>query len=395
MIYGSISILYIDNEFRFLSFLMVVTITIYFIVKIRDKRAILYAFITEIINSISEIVISIVLLLIIGIDSKLMITDYKINLIANISMSMFGIILIMFKKTKEIAKKIIGLFEKNKKLINYFYVFIVVLYLLVLKNGFEFLVKTNYYINVLFILGLFVILVMMISNERKKESLKEQYKQMLSYVTKYEKIITEQGKANHEYKNQLMVIRGYAQMNNIPKLTAYLDSIIKDYKKTQSSYLIKELNKFPEGGIKGLLYYKLSMMEDEKIKYIIDVESGIKTKLKGLKVEEYKNITKILGVLLDNAIESSKKSKKKNVIINVEKSKNEVIFSVSNTYKGKIKIEKIGTGYTSKGTKHGYGLKLVKDIIENNKGYGMNNYLEDDYYVCKLKVNINRKTKRS
>ena len=78
----------------------------------------------------------------------------------------------------------------------------------------------------------------------------------------------------------------------------------------------------------------------------------------------------------------------------VEKEKEKVIFSISNTYKGKIKIEKIGTGYTSKGEKHGYGLKLVKDITESNKKYEVNNYLENEYFVSKLIVDF-RKKKRS
>ena len=286
---------------------------------------------------------------------------------------------------RTLLRKISDIFNKNKNLINYLYLFIVVIYIIILKNGLEFLLKSNYYINVLFIIGIVFILTIILKNESKYEQLKEENKQMLNYVTKYEKIITTQGKTNHEFKNQLMVIRGYAQMNS-NKIIDYIDEIVEDSNKAGSSYLISQLNNFPDGGIKGLLYYKLSIMKDENIKYSINVEKGVKTKLKTLSINNYKNITKILGVLLDNAIDASKKSKHKKINISVIKDNKNIIFKIYNTYKGKIDIEKVGTGYTSKGKGHGYGLRLVKDIINEDKLFNISHNLEDNYFVSSLYI---------
>ena len=392
--YGVLSILFISNKFRFISFLIVLIVILYGVIGIKDRKCVLYSFIAGMVVFVSEIIVTI-LMIVFGINSELIIKNIFYGLLTNLFTSTVMVVISYIPIIKKLFNKLIKLFEKNKRISKDFYLLLLVFYLLLLKNGFELTLDSNYYINITFMIVLIVIVLIIVRNETKNIYLKEQYKQMLSYVTKYEKIITEQGKTNHEFKNQLMVIKGYAQMDKKEKLTTYLDSIIEDLKKTQSSYLIKELNKFPDGGIKGLLYYKLTMMDDEKIKYIIDVETGVKTKLKGLDVEEYKNITKILGVLLDNAIESSTKAKNKEIIITVEKDKNEVIFRISNTYKGKINIEKIGTGYTSKGTKHGYGLKLVKDITENNTKYEVNNYLEDNYFVSQLKISFYTKKKKS
>lgn len=387
-IYGLTCFYIVPNQYRFLIFLVVSSLIMKFLLKINDKKVILYSFNTEVLLSISEILISFFLVMF-GINSVDIVNNYAYNLLVNILVSLLSVLLIKIPFVDKIVKNTLNLFEKNRKLINYFYIILIVIYLIVLKNGFEFLMKSNYYINILFMLSIVGIILVILKNESKYEQLKEENKQMLNYVTKYEKIITAQGKTNHEFKNQLMVIMGYAQMNS-DKIIDYIDEIVKDSNKAGSSYLISQLNNFPDGGIKGLLYYKLSIMEDENIKYSIDVEKGVKSGLKKLSTNNYKNITKILGVLLDNAIDASKKSNDKKINISVSKDRNLIIFKIYNTYKGTIDIEKIGTGYTSKGKGHGYGLRLVKDIISENNIFQVTHDLEDHYFVSNLKIKIEK-----
>lgn len=392
-VYAVIGFLFVNNQFRFILFIVVISLLLYFLVGVKTKTVVLYAFNTEVLFVISEIS-STLLLVLFGFDSVDIVNNNYYNLLANILISVFSVFLINFKIIKRLLHSIINLFNKNKKLINYLYIFLLILYLIVSKNGLELILKSNYYINILFVFGVVLVITIFIKSELKYDQKNEENKQMLNYVTKYEKIITEQGKANHEFKNQLMVIRGYAQMNKPDKLIEYLDSVVDDTKKTNSSYLISQLNKFPDGGIKGLLYYKLSIMDDDKIKYEINVESGVKTKLNYVTPIMYKNITKILGVILDNAIDASKKCNDKRIIIDVTKENSKVIFSISNTYKGKIDMTKIGTGYTSKGSGHGYGLKLVKDIIEENKSLNIQSLIKEDYYTSKLIIKTRVKKKK-
>ncbi len=383
-IYGLTCFYIVPNQYRFLIFLVVSSLIMKFLLKINDKKVILYSFNTEVLLSISEILISFFLVMF-GINSVDIVNNYAYNLLVNILVSLLSVLLIKIPFVDKIVNNTLNLFEKNRKLINYFYIILIVIYLIVSKNGLEFILKSNYYINILFMFSIVGIIIIILNNESKYDNLKEHNKQMLNYVTKYEKIITAQGKTNHEFKNQLMVIRGYAQMHS-DKIIEYIDEIVEDSNKAGSSYLISQLNNFPDGGIKGLLYYKLSIMEDENIKYSIDVEKGVKSGLKKLSTNNYKNITKILGVLLDNAIDASKKSKDRKINISVSKDKNLIIFKIYNTYKGTIDIEKVGTGYTSKGKGHGYALRLVKDIINEDKTFNIGHKLEDNYFVSNLYI---------
>ena len=383
-IYGIVSLMFVKNELRFFTTILFLFLLQYFVLDSNNKNIMLYSVVIVILLSISEIIIT-CFLVIVGINSKDIVNNYFYNLLANILISVFSIFISLLPLFKKIIAVLNNKFHKNGRLSKYLFVILLSIYLIVSKNGLELILKNNYYVNVLFIFVVVFIVTVIVKNEFKYEQLSEENKQMLNYVTKYEKIITEQGKANHEFKNQLMVIRGYAQMNS-SKLIDYLDSIVDDIKRTQSSYLISNLNKFPDGGIKGLLYYKLSVMDDEKIKYEINIENNVKSKLNNFKTSLYKNITKILGVFLDNAIEACKNSKVKKIMIVVTVEKNEVVFKIYNSYRGKIDISKIGTGYTTKGKGHGYGLKLARDIVNSNSELSIEKFLDDDYYVSVLKI---------
>ena len=393
-LFGIISFYFLPNETRLFVSIIYVSIEICMVLNIRNVEAILYAIMTEILYIIAEIIGSI-FMIVLGYKSDKIVENLNSMLVLNVVIAVILIAISSFAPIKKISRNIILKYRKNKKVFNNILLIASAFFLLAYKNGFEFLLRSNYYLNILFMILIIAIVLLIFKNEYKAEKLKEENIQMLNYVTKYEKIITEQGKANHEFKNQLMVIKGYSEISK-EKMLEYINSITEDVKKTSSSYLISQLNNFPDGGIKGLLYYKLSMMEDYKIKYSLSVEKSVKTKLNKLDTLNIKNITKVLGILLDNAIDASKISNKKEIIIVAESNKDEVIFEISNTYKGNINIEKIGTGYSSKGKGHGYGLRLLKDIISENSIYEVKTELIDKYYVTRfmIKIKQNKKGKK-
>lgn len=382
--------MFIPKEIRIFIFVVVIAILINLILDIKNNKSIVYSIASIVIMSFSEIIITFVLVLF-KVNSEDLANKTSFNVLMNLSVSFVSIAIISIPFINKLFNRVINFFNKNNKYIHYLYMSLVIFYLIIVKNGLEFVLKSSYYVNILFLIISIIIITLIIKKELKAEQLQEINSQMLNYVTKYEKIITEQGKANHEFKNQLMVIKGYAKMNDSKKLIDYLDSITDDAKKTHSSYLISQLNNFPDGGIKGLLYYKLSTMEDMNISYDINVGTGVKRKLSLLETNMYKNITKVLGVLLDNAIEAASKSKNKKILIITKKSDDKIIFSIYNTYTGKIELNKIGTGYTTKGKGRGYGLRLVEDIISTNRSFDINRYLEDNYYVTDLTVKIKNK----
>lgn len=387
----SIGAIFIPNSIRFVFSFTFFSIILYFLINIKDRKAIIYSFNIMFLTAVSEIIISLAMV-IFGIKPYLIVTNVFYNLLANILISLVSILLIIIPFINNIIKKLNKFLKEKKSSIYYLFFLTIILYLLNLKNGLEFIFKSNYYINIIILFCFIILFCLVILKELKSEQLKEINKQTVSYIEKYEKIITEQGKANHEFKNQLMVLKGYSDMNS-PMYKEYLNNIIDDSKKTKSTYLISQLNKFPDGGIKGLLYYKLSLMEENNIKYEIYSEEKAKDKLVSFDMQQMSLITKVLGVLLDNAIEASKEVKDKKVNISLDNERGKIIFTVSNSCNNVIDNSKFGTGFTTKGKGHGFGLRLVNDIVRENDYLSYSTSKVEDTYIVKFEIKTSKKKK--
>lgn len=144
-IYLYLTLIYVPNELRYFVFVIISSFLIKFILK--EDNAILYSFISTLLLTLSEIIISI-LLVILGIDSILIVKNQFYNMIANIFISILTVIFTYFKFLKIIISKLKLLFEKKASLSKYLYLLFIVIYLLASKNGLEFILKSNYYINI-------------------------------------------------------------------------------------------------------------------------------------------------------------------------------------------------------------------------------------------------------
>lgn len=269
------------------------------------------------------------------------------------------------KPLDKALQKFNRIISKNNK--DWIYVLICIILVILLITFNEYNLKSNveFYINIFITIFMFISIIYVVYNKIQKSAYENKYNEVMEYVTRYEKIINEQGKKNHEYNNQLMVLKGY--LDKPDRLKDYLELIIGEHK-TGQNYTVKQLGFLPDGGIKGLLYHKLSKMEEEGIKPYLYVDQSMQELSEDIfDIKTCQDITKILGVFIDNAIDASSKAEQKEVEIDFKVQKDCLIISVANTYDNKTNVNKIGKkGYSTKGAGHGFGLSIVKDISKNN-----------------------------
>lgn len=269
------------------------------------------------------------------------------------------------KPLDKALQKFNRIISKNNK--DWIYVLICIILVILLITFNEYNLKSNveFYINIFITIFMFISIIYVVYNKIQKSAYENKYNEVMEYVTRYEKIINEQGKKNHEYNNQLMVLKSY--LDKPDRLKDYLELIIGEHK-TGQNYTVKQLGFLPDGGIKGLLYHKLSKMEEEGIKPYLYVDQSMQELSEDIfDIKTCQDITKILGVFIDNAIDASSKAEQKEVEIDFKVQKDCLIISVANTYDNKTDVNKIGKkGYSTKGAGHGFGLSIVKDISKNN-----------------------------
>jgi len=368
------------------------TLFIYVIVIISYKKiynltmneSVIINFINLIIHFIAEIIIS-CLIIISNIPMEIIQKYFQISPASSIMV--FILIIAIFKF---FGKWIIKLSEqlKKEKQIFYFYTLIAIaLIILFWRNlpNWKNVNIENFIVNI-FIISLFITTVLLLFKGRydvyktnsKFDELFEQSESVKTLLNRYKK-------HNHENNNQLILIRENSVGNE--KVVKYIDSILKE-KIGHEDKWISELTYITDPGISGFLSVKINQMVDNGIKVSLTISPKVKKyKFDKIKPNEYKEICRVLGVYLDNAYEASKMTRKKEVTIEILIDNGRLLIIISNSFKGKIELDKIDKeGYTTKGKEHGVGLSLVKDIINTNKKLEQKREIIKDYYFQYLYI---------
>ncbi len=246
----------------------------------------------------------------------------------------------------------------------------------------------SFFIGSFAIIVFITILFSFIKQNIKNERLTKEYDNLIDFVKEYEMIIENQRIDRHENKNTLVNIKSkLIDKSKRNDIIEYIDSILKE-KTTFSKEKYAKLGYLPSNGLKGLFYYKIDRAENIGIKVSISIPKDVsKSLLYDLKGNDYKELCKILGVYLDNAIEASIISDDKNIGIEIYNRQDYVSVIISNSYCGEIDEVSINkTGYSTKGSGRGYGLSLVNKIIKSNPIFENETNVTPKLYIQKLTI---------
>ena len=216
-----------------------------------------------------------------------------------------------------------------------------------------------------------------IINKIKNNILKEKNKN-LSEVNDYTRCF------KHDFNNIIQAIDGYIMVNDMTALQKYFSGLLKECNCMNSMDLLN--NKGTENpAIYGVLLNKYKRAEENNINMNID----IMVSLDKFKEKSYV-LSRMIGILLDNAIEATSECEEK--IVNVqfvkEEGKNRNLIIIENTYNNKnVDTNKIfEKNFTTKEGNSGLGLWKIRDIL--SKDMDLDLYTTKDGVMFKQQLEI-------
>ena len=390
-LYITIILLMISSVLNYLlvdKFIRIIVITIIFMFFFRYlfkenlKKSIITPIYYQLIIMFSETIYALVLTMIFGSNPAFFLESYFGLLITNVVVAIISLLLTSIKFIKNFYNIILNLISKIKIRQLEIFCFVIIIALSVFPMTIYYNVKFQYLLIFYstMIIAYCGIVFYLFKTQNKYNNVSDKYNIAIKSLNDLEKMMTKYRVANHENKNLLLTVRAMI-LNNEKDIPKYIDSIVKEKYEYDEKLLFK-MSVIPSGGLRAAIYSEIQKLQLNKINYELQIASNLKTvDLINLDTDTTIDICKILGVFIDNAIEETKKLRKKEVSISIYTENENLCIKVSNNYKGIIEVERIfDEGYTTKGTGHGYGLFLVKKIIDNNKAFSKNTEINKEIF---------------
>ena len=217
-----------------------------------------------------------------------------------------------------------------------------------------------------------------LANTRRDLESAEEYNKSLEIL--YDKV---KG-FKHDFDNIISTLDGFIETNDMNGLKNYFEDVKKDCKVTNNLSIINPRT-INNPGIYSLLnnkYFKATNLGiNFEIEYFLDLNK--------LDINLYQ-LSRILGILIDNAIEEAEKCNDKVVKVSFirESRNNRAIIIVQNTYSNKdVDIEKIFVkGESSKQNHSGIGLWEVRNYVKKSKNLDLFTSKSDKFFKQELSI---------
>lgn len=222
-----------------------------------------------------------------------------------------------------------------------------------------------------------------LSNRQNKELQSFMYMQKEQYDYQLQQSVAIR-RFKHDLTNHIGVLRELMNQKKLEEARGYIDTIWN----IQDEFELKIHT--GDSFLDVIMNYYLYIATKENIKFTV---SG---KVTAITYIEMFDITTLMGNVLQNAIEATKKTNVPKIRVELIEHKNEIFIAVSNSV-----VEKVNTNNnylkTSKKDKanHGFGFKNIIATVEKYQGeYYMDSFVENGEQIFKISIAIPKEINR-
>ncbi len=292
-----------------------------------------------------------------------------------LAVNLVTIILIFFTRKIFVSPKLTFLQESPRKIQLIFFVQLLLCIGLIATNfvygdivGYptEVLAYNGIIISIftLFTIIIFYFLCQILQENYKLKLQKKEHEVLNDYAERMESFYEEFRIFRHDYKNILSTLSYYIKENDLPRLQEYFITRILPSGEllSSSSHVIGKLHMIKIPSIKSILYSKLINSLNRGLSPTLELTEPVNE----IFIDEL-NLSRILGILLDNAIESAIETSEKIFSIAIITTENSILFSITNSCLPlEVPVSKLyEKGYSTKENHDGLGLYTVKKITDS------------------------------
>ena len=192
----------------------------------------------------------------------------------------------------------------------------------------------------------------------------------------------------HDFHNIVQGIGGYIDSNDISGLKSYYKQLLEDCNRVNNLTALNPvvINNPAIYNIMAVAYHRA----DEKgIQINLNILIDLNEIANHMKIYEF---TRILGILLDNAIEATLECTNKiiNIVFRKDENRHRILILIENTYKNKeINIDKIfEKSYSSKSkeTNSGLGLWEIRQVLKRNNNLNLFTSKNNEYFIQQFEI---------
>ncbi|PTK52575.1 quorum-sensing sensor histidine kinase AgrC [Staphylococcus haemolyticus] len=235
----------------------------------------------------------------------------------------------------------------------------------------------------------FTVLIIFISNYMIKELRykrnMEEIETYYEYTLQIESINNEMRKFRHDYVNILTTISEYIREDDMPGLRQYFNENIVPMKDNlqMKSIKINGTENLKVRAIKGLVTTKILQAQEKNIPISIEVPELVEH----IEMNTI-DLSRIIGIITDNAIEASETLEDALIRIAFINTDSSVMFIVMNKCKEDMPRihELFQERFSTKGENRGLGLSTLKEITDSTENVLLDTTIENGYFIQKVEI---------
>ncbi len=255
------------------------------------------------------------------------------------------------------------------------------------ETQFDTLIKM-FVITLVFVVTLGGISIYIFSNNQKlafatREKVIEQ-RAMQLYIDEISKQNEEINQFRHDYLNILSSLESYLEEGDLQALTVYYQQTIQPTRTLflENASKLSALQKIDHPAIRGIFMTKLLLAQEKGISVHLEMTGKIIFPKHVFDL----NLIRILGILLDNAIEEVDALGKGELAVAFFQEKDALVILIQNTVRNPVEplYQLKKQGFSTKGKGRGYGLSTVDELMSQISTLLLETTISQHLFVQKL-----------